>query len=441
MQTPQPQLSISAPATSRLGYRAAGRLMLVAAGTAGIVAGGLTGYMRLEAIAPGAQYLCTEGARLWPDPALACSEGSSFWQALVTAHGLMMLFLVAIPALIGGLGLLMLPALVGVRDLAFPKLGFAAAVLQTGATAVAITALFAPDARAFSGLALGLGIAALQMSGLAMLLVALNAVTTFLLADGRKLSQMPVLAWALLSANVMVLLSMPVLAAAITVLSRGGASVDLLWVFGHPAILMLVLPTLGLVAQGVEAQTGHPLVGRSTVIGAFLASVGIGFFVWADRLLDSGWQSGGVVGIALGALCIGGPVLVTFLAAIQTLRKSALTMTLPLLWTVGLLTLMVVGLTGAAIQAGLGHDTAGLLHQTIGLGAAFAVAAGLSMRLARLGAAGFIGSLQFVSMSLGAVLLIGAEFLQSPVTTTAGAMACLFGAVLFVPLGLRAARG
>lgn len=400
-------------ALTRGGARLAGGMTLCAAALAGIAGGALTGYMRLVA--------------------LSRPLDTAPWQALVTAHGLVMLFFAAIPALIGGIGMLALPGILGTRDIAFPRLAVAAAALQGLATALALAALAAPGAAVESAAATTLGSFALHLSGIAMLGLAAVAITSILThrAPDRRLSEMPVLGWALLAANAMVLMSMPVLAAAIVHLGGPVTQPGLGWVFGHPAILMVVLPALGLAAQGIEAETGRPLAGRRTVAATMLAATGIGFFVWAGRLFSEGLGPDALAPW-LGALCIGGPVLAVLLAALSSLRHGPGSG-----WSVALTLLMAAGLTGTVALALAGREVTGLMHQTIGLGAAFAVMAVLNARLGP--AAGRLGRGQFALMAAGAVLLLTAEIFGLGRMTTAGALLCLAGAALAVPLILRLA--
>lgn len=125
-------------------------------------------------------------------------------------------------------------------------------------------------------------------------------------------------------------------------------------------------------------------------------------------------------------------MLAVLLAALSSLRHGPGSG-----WSVALTLLMAAGLTGTVALALAGREVTGLMHQTIGLGAAFAVMAVLNARLGP--AAGRLGRGQFALMAAGAVLLLTAEIFGLGRMTTAGALLCLAGAALAVPLILRLA--
>ena len=81
-----------------------GILYLFTAGIVGFIAVAFSVYMRMELMTPGVEYMCMEGARLTPAPEGECTPNGHIWNVLVTAHGILMMFFVLIPALFGGFG-------------------------------------------------------------------------------------------------------------------------------------------------------------------------------------------------------------------------------------------------------------------------------------------------------------------------------------------------
>lgn len=433
-----PKTLIPAHRTAQSGaialHRIAGTMTLATAAIAGLAAGALTAYMRIEGM-PG---LCADAARI------GCMADDTFWRVLVTAHGLLMLFFAAIPALLNGFGLLALPRLIGAPAMAFPRLSLVAWAGYALATALALSALFAPGAADGGGLALGLGRAALHLAGLSALASAVNAITTFLTArdPARKMSDLPLFAWSIFAASWIVLLSVPVLAAALGAMSAPAMTQepgDLLWIFSHPAILMLTLPALGLVSEVIEAAAGRPLSGRQATIGAMIGAAGIGFFLWAEELFNGGIGARGIAGSVAGTAAIVLPVLVCLASWSLTLLRGISRPSLALSWALGLVTLIATGIAGSAGLLLAGVPAAGLLHQVIGLSAIFALGAGLQTMVAQ-PQGSRIAQTQFALMVAGATLLIAAEFLghadrlMSDRLISAGTLICLASALLSLPM-------
>ena len=208
-----------------------GTLYLFFSIVAGVVGGAISGMMRLELAQPGIQYL-----PLW----LGSSDFSAalhLWNVLVTAHGLIMIFFVIMPAMVGGFGNWFVPILIGAPDMAFPRMNnvsfwllavafpmfVASAFFPGGSGNGAGTGwtLYAPLSTSGSpGPAVDMVIFAMHLAGISSILGAINFITTIfnMRAPGMTLHKMPLFCWALLVTAFMLLLALPVLAAAITML-------------------------------------------------------------------------------------------------------------------------------------------------------------------------------------------------------------------------------
>jgi cytochrome c oxidase subunit 1 len=210
-----------------------GTLYLILAIVAGTAGGILSGLIRWELYEPGLQVF-TEGSLL---DRLGVFEGKHGYNAVVTAHALIMVFFTVMPAMIGGFGNWFVPLMIGAPDMAFPRMNN----ISFWLTAVAfILLLMTPFVDGGPGLGVGTGwtiypplstsghagpamdlaIFSLHLAGAASILGAINFITTIfnMRAPGMTLHRMPLFVWSVLVTAFLLLLSLPVLAGAITML-------------------------------------------------------------------------------------------------------------------------------------------------------------------------------------------------------------------------------
>ena len=121
-----------------------GILYLFTGGLVGLISVIFTVYMRMELMHPGVQYMCVEGLRLMADAAATCTPNGHIWNVTITAHGILMMFFVVIPALFGGFGNYFMPLQIGAPDMAFPRMNNLSYWLYVAGTSLAVASLFAP---------------------------------------------------------------------------------------------------------------------------------------------------------------------------------------------------------------------------------------------------------------------------------------------------------
>src|SRR5688500_17479731 len=212
-----------------------GTLYLIFAITAGIIGGAISGIMRWELMEPGIQVL-NQG---WPIGSGTANfdEWAHHWNVLITAHGLIMVFFMVMPAMIGGFGNWFVPLMIGAPDMAFPRMNnisfwllIPAFCLLLGSSFVSGGSglgagtgwtVYAPLSTSGSaGPAVDMAIFALHLAGASSILGAINFITTIfnMRAPGMTLHKMPLFVWSILVTVFLLLLALPVLAGAITLL-------------------------------------------------------------------------------------------------------------------------------------------------------------------------------------------------------------------------------
>jgi cytochrome o ubiquinol oxidase subunit 1 len=304
------------------------------------------------------------------------------YDQIFSAHGTIMIFFMAMPFVVGLMNFVV-PLQLGVRDVAFPVLNAVSFWLTaSGALLVNISLVVGEFARTgwlaypplselqFSpGVGVDYYLWALQISGLGALLAGINMVTTILKlrAPGMTYMRMPVFCWTALASSMLIVAAFPVLTATFGMLlldryagmhfftNDGGGNfmmyINLIWIWGHPEVYILVLPAFGVFSEVIATFSGKALFGYRSMVMATLAICVLSFMVWLHHFftMGAGANVNAVFGIMSMVIAI--PTGVKLFNWLFTLFRGRIRFEVPVLWAIGFMVTFAIGGMTGVLQA------------------------------------------------------------------------------------------
>lgn len=303
------------------------------------------------------------------------------YDQIFTAHGVIMIFFVAMP-LVTGLMNYVVPLQIGARDVAFPFLNnFSFWMTASGAVLVMASLFVGEFARTgwlayppLSGIlhspdvGVDYYIWSLQIAGVGTLLSGINLLATIvkMRAPGMGMMKMPVFTWTSLCTNVLIVAAFPVLTAVLALLSLdryvgtnfftndfGGNAmmyVNLIWIWGHPEVYILILPLFGVFSEIVSTFSGKRLFGYASMVYATVVITILSYLVWLHHFFTMG--SGASVNSFFGitTMIISIPTGAKIFNWLFTMYRGRIRFEVPMLWTIGfMVTFVIGGMTGVLL--------------------------------------------------------------------------------------------
>ncbi len=303
------------------------------------------------------------------------------YDQIFTAHGVIMIFFVAMPFVTGFMNYVV-PLQIGARDVSFPFLNNFSFWMTTAGAIIIMMSLFVGEFARTGWLAYpplsgadyspGVGVDyyiwGLQVAGVGTTLSGINLIATIvkMRAPGMTFMKMPVFTWTSLCTNILIVATFPILTATLVLLSLdryagtnfftndlGGNPmmyVNLIWIWGHPEVYILVLPAFGIFSEVVATFSSKRLFGYASMVYATCVIMILSYLVWLHHFFTMG--SGASVNAFFGitTMIISIPTGAKMFNWLFTMYRGRIRYDVPMLWTVGfMVTFVIGGMTGVML--------------------------------------------------------------------------------------------
>jgi len=303
------------------------------------------------------------------------------YNGLVSMHGTTMIFLFVVPVL-AGFGNYLVPLMIGARDMAFPRLNALTFwLLLFGGIAFYASLFFEPPTAGWTSYAplsddaflpsggIDAWIFLIHLTGLSSILGAINFIATIhnLRARGMGWGRMPLFIWAILIYSYLLVLALPAVAAAATMLLTdrhfGTAFFDvtgggdpllwqhLFWFFGHPEVYIMILPAFGMISEVIPVFARKPIFGYQAIAAATAAIAFLGMLVWAHHMFTTPTATVILAFFMLSSFAIAVPTGIKIFNWLATLWRGAIVFKTPLYFAAGFIGQFVIGGISGVIMA------------------------------------------------------------------------------------------
>lgn len=319
---------------------------------------------------------------LTPDGALVQAET---YNKLFTMHGVTMVFFFLIPSIPAVLGNFLVPLMIGAEDLAFPVLNLASWYVFMAGGLFALASLilggvdtgwtfYAPYSSVYSNTKVITMAVGIIVAGFSSIFTGMNFIVTVhrRRAPGMTWGRLPLFVWSLYATSLILVLGTPVLTTALVLIalervwglgvfdpSRGGDPLlfqHLFWFYSHPAVYIMILPSMGVVSEIVPCFARRPIFGYWFVSAASLAIALLGFLVWGHHMFVSGQSLYAGLLFSLFSFLVAIPSAVKVFNWTSTLYKGRVYLRTPMLYALGFIGLFTVGGLTGLVLAALGLD-------------------------------------------------------------------------------------
>jgi cytochrome c oxidase subunit 1 len=335
-------------------------LMYLATITFMFVIGGVAAtLMRLNLVEP-------QGALVEPET----------YNKLFSTHGIIMVFFFLVPSIPATLGNFLIPLMIGARDVAFPKLnllswylfvtgcGFAIFAILSGGVDTGWT-FYPPYSSIYSHTPVVIMALGIFIAGFSSILTGLNFVVTIhkMRAPGMTWFRLPLFIWALYATSLIFILGTPVIAITLFLLGLerlfhvgifdpaiGGDPLlfqHLFWFYSHPAVYIMILPSMGVISELITAFTRKKIFGYSFVAFSSLAIAVISFIVWGHHMFVTGQSVYAGLVFSVLSFIVAIPSAIKVFNWMATLYRGSISYQAPMLYALGFIGLFTIGgLTG-----------------------------------------------------------------------------------------------
>jgi cytochrome c oxidase subunit I len=313
------------------------------------------------------------------------------YNRLFTTHGIIMVFFFLIPSIPATLGNFLVPLMVGARDLAFPRVNLLSWYLYIAGAFCVITALacggvdtgwtfYEPYSSTYANGFVTLTVVGIFIAGFSSILTGLNFVVTIhkMRAPGMTWFKMPLFLWSTYATSIIMILGTPVVAITLTLValerlfhigvfdpSIGGDPIlfqHLFWFYSHPAVYIMILPSMGVVSEIIACFTRKAIFGYHFVAFSSVAIAIFGFLVWGHHMFVSGQSIYEGMVFSLLSFVVAIPSAVKVFNWTATIYKGSVDLRTPMLYALGFIGLFTLGGLTGLFLATLGTDMH--LHDT-----------------------------------------------------------------------------